>query len=153
MVDGFRVDSRWERLVSRMRRAVYFREANIRSALIYAAEIVVTTSKKEYLSAKEEKITSIIEGKKKEISIFTVKALAVRTGRLRSSMTRSAPHKSGRTHFIEVGTNVNYGRFWEQGFVHWPSGRWMPPRKFIEPSLRDNYEKIRKRFEKIGVGI
>jgi hypothetical protein len=47
-------------------------------------------------------------------------ALKVKSNRLRSSITRkpgSGVRKSGRSLVVSIGTNVKYGKAWEEGFI------------------------------------
>lgn len=53
----------------------------------------------------------------------------VRTGRLRSSITTTAPFRRGRHLVVVVGSNVKYAKYVEQGT------RYMKARPYLRPAL------------------
>jgi len=135
-------------------------EKLLRRALSNAAELVLLRAKTYYL---------------------TGGALRVRTGRLRSSVTKRPPtdcFKQGNRYWVEVGTNVWYGAAWELGFTVPPHeirprrrkalrfevdgrvvfakrvfipGRTEKPRKWLEPAIRDQMPAIITLLEAAGV--
>lgn len=118
-----------KRILGKFNPEIKGRIARIARALSDTAEFVLTTTKVVYL---------------------TGKALRVQTGRLRSSVTKSRVIQVGHEMYINVGSNVVYGRFWELGFTH-RSGKAMAPRPFLGPSFDDNRANIRRVLGKAGV--
>ena len=87
-------DTSWIRFLARIRRSIGNRQQRIAMALSNSAELVVTRAKTHYL---------------------TGAALKVRTGRLRSSVTKSpaaGANISGNMMQVFVGTKVRYGKSW-----------------------------------------
>jgi len=131
-------------------------------ALSNAAELVLTRSKTYYL---------------------TGAALRVRTGRLRSSVTKApktGSFRRGNKYWVEVGTSVWYGAAWEMGFTI-PSyvirpknkkalrfikdgkeifakrvvipARTEKPRKWLEPAIKDEEPRIMQLLERAGIQV
>ena len=79
-------------------------------------------------------------------------ALNVRSGLLRRSVKKNpqtGAFKRGTEYYVKVGTNVSYGRFWEEGFMH-RSGKFMQPRKWLEPSFNDVRPRLIIELKAIG---
>ena len=85
--------------------------------------------------------------------------LGVMTGNLRSGV-HGEVHPNGFT----VGTNVKYGLYWEKGFMRSAGrvsggsahralyrnaavGRWQPPRKWLEPGVKEALPEIIRKCE------
>ena len=136
------------------------RQEQIKQALSDSAELVLRRAKTHYL---------------------TGAALKVRTGRLRSSVTKmpsTGAYHIGNLFQVHVGTNVEYGRAWELGFtipaftivprakkaLAFKMGgesvivkkvripaRTVKPRKWLEPAIRDEIPNIVRLLERAGV--
>jgi len=126
------------------------RRSRITNALSDAAEIAVGTAKTPYL---------------------TGRSLKVRTGRLRSSVTkdpRAGATVVGQAYSVKIGTNVVYGRVWELGgdivipahtrIINKAFGKALPSpvtvsvrsfikrvkaRPFLQPAIRDSMNRMR----------
>ena len=55
---------------------------------------------------------------------------------------------SGSTFYINIGTNVFYGRYWEEGFER--GGRTFR-RPWLYPAIRDKLREVKRIFRNAGV--
>lgn len=161
MIKDIKIDSKqWEVFKKRFEASQKNRQSRIVLALSAAAEHPITRAKDHYLMGI---------------------ALKVQSNRLRSSVTKTpsvGAVKSGNNLSVQIGTNVFYGRAWEEGFklpprVIWPvnkkalkfeiagkviHSKWAyqparneKPRKWLEPSIVDTTEDMIKLLTKAGV--
>ena len=118
-------------LISRYLQAEQIVYTKMANALSAAAEYPLTTAKAQYLA---------------------LGPLHVQTGRLRASVTKRPPFGaqkiSGKKYSVSVGSPVWYGRFWELGFHR--SGKFFPPKKWLEPAFKDNMQRIKATLEKVA---
>lgn len=129
-VSGLIPKPSWRNFLRRYKRLPKRSPVLLGQALENSAEIIIARSKGHYL---------------------TGAALRVRTGRLRSSVSRSDAKKSGNTYYVHVGTNVFYGKYWETGFYR--SGRYFAPRRWLRPAFNDSKRQIRKILNVMGVKL
>ena len=146
----------WKRFTWMMKVAPSGRKSRVVKTLIDSAELVISRAKTYYL---------------------TGGALNVQTGRLRSSVSRSPVYLGGGVFSIDVGTNVWYGKRWEEGLktsarVIFPKKakalrmvidgqvifrKWARldprPRPWLSPAVEDMRPNIFKLFSRIGVNF
>jgi len=102
-------------------------------------------------------------------------SLYVRTNRLRSSIKVGRVERIGTTFGISAGTNVSYGRYWEEGFTIKPysifpkdkkalsfndgnvvvkrvdmPGRTMAPRPWLMPSFEDVLPELKDNLAELA---
>jgi len=162
MIDITIDDSKFKDFLRRFKQKINQRPDTISRALSDAAELALGRAKAHYL---------------------TGAALKVQTGRLRSSVTKSPPTgaiRQGNDYLVQVGTNVEYGRFWEYGYhgkvqvkmheriMKKAFGRDLKtpkrvtvsahtrhvdqdPRPWLAPAFRDEKSNIRRILAKAGV--
>lgn len=152
-----KIPDNWQRLLWQIKTISVKRRNKIVQAMIDAVEGIITRSKTHYL---------------------TGAALKVRTGRLRSSVTRGPVLISGDVYTAQFGSNVWYGKAWEMGFTI-PARTILPvrakalrfvidgnvifskraniparkvaPRKWLQPAVDDRMPNTIKLLESAGV--
>jgi len=128
------IGNTWKKFLWKIRRAPQSRKDDIIQFLIDSAEMIIGQSKRKYLTKAPP-------------------GLSVRTNRLRSSLSRSAVGVRGTKYIIFMGTNVFYGKYWEEGhYPVWSKGV-LQKRPFLMPAFMDKKSKIKANAKKIGVKL
>ena len=155
------VNKSWDRFAANISAAPKVRKTLVARALINSGELIVARAKTRYLTGGTP--------------------LRVQSGRLRSSVTRSKVRRTKDMAWIEVGTNVWYGRVHEFGGtftqnvpaqIRTITKAWgrpikatpvfvraytrtvnYPPRPWLRPAFNRSRIKIKREFEKIGLTI
>jgi len=79
-------------------------------------------------------------------------ALNVVTGHLRRSIYTKVVTRGNKV-MGSIGTHVNYGKKWEEGFFMGPFGR-VKPRPFLKPAIIDKIDQVTKLIgKKIEVAL
>ena len=100
MTSGFRAEPSWDRFSWNVRTWSRRRTSLIIRALSNSAELILRRAKTHYLTGARSR-----------------GGLNVDTGRLRSSISKSSVYQRNKSFWIDIGTNVFYGRIWEEGLM------------------------------------
>lgn len=131
MPAGFEANRNTQKFFQNIRTYPVTRSRDLALSLERAAEYPITMSKTHFLT----------QGRARG-------GLNVDTNRLRSSISKSPVYKIGTTFQIDVGTNVPYGRYWEEGFVR---GGKFHQRRFLAPAFIGTRSKIREELRQAHV--
>jgi hypothetical protein len=82
-----------------------------------------------------------------QMQYLTIDPLHVVNNRLRPSVKATKPEQIGSEYITKIGTNVYYGRMWEEGFSK--KGKVFSPRPWLRPAFDDMMPEIKEDMQSI----